>query len=263
MGPLDNLVGLQYRIDHLENLKADVFDQIAFPVLKIKGDVEGFTYAPGTQIHCGEEGDVTSLVPDPTALNADLQIATLSRQMEELAGAPSAAMGIRTPGEKTAFEVNSLQTAASRIFQHKANQMEFQFWRNVLNGMLASARRNLDTQDTIRILNDELGVSIFQQITRDDIKGNGRIMPVGASHFAERATRLQHLQQLNLFKQDPTVAPHLSGKKIAEILSMELNEKSLYGENIAVQEQLETQKAMQDAEAQNAEDLEMKASVGL
>jgi len=26
MGPLDNLVGMQYRIDHLENLKADVFD---------------------------------------------------------------------------------------------------------------------------------------------------------------------------------------------------------------------------------------------
>ena len=32
MGPLDNLVGMQYRIDHLENLKADVFDQIAYPM---------------------------------------------------------------------------------------------------------------------------------------------------------------------------------------------------------------------------------------
>jgi hypothetical protein len=40
MGPLDNLVGMQYRIDHLENLKADVFDLIAFPPLKIKGYVE-------------------------------------------------------------------------------------------------------------------------------------------------------------------------------------------------------------------------------
>jgi hypothetical protein len=26
MGPLDNLVGLQYRIDHLENAKADALD---------------------------------------------------------------------------------------------------------------------------------------------------------------------------------------------------------------------------------------------
>src|SRR5690606_3851777 len=30
-GPLDNLLGMQYRIDHLENLKADVFDLIAHP----------------------------------------------------------------------------------------------------------------------------------------------------------------------------------------------------------------------------------------
>ena len=34
MGPLDNLVGMQYRIDHLENLKADVFDQIAYPIIR-------------------------------------------------------------------------------------------------------------------------------------------------------------------------------------------------------------------------------------
>ena len=37
-GPLDNLIGMQYRIDHLENLKADVFDVIAQPVLYIKGE---------------------------------------------------------------------------------------------------------------------------------------------------------------------------------------------------------------------------------
>jgi hypothetical protein len=47
MGPLDNLVGMQYRIDHLENLKADVFDQIAYPILKIRGDVEDFDFEPG------------------------------------------------------------------------------------------------------------------------------------------------------------------------------------------------------------------------
>lgn len=35
-GPLDQLIGMQYRIDHLENLKADVFDQIAHPIVKIK-----------------------------------------------------------------------------------------------------------------------------------------------------------------------------------------------------------------------------------
>lgn len=263
MGPLDNLVGMQYRIDHLENLKADVFDQIAYPILKIRGDVEHFTYAPGTQIQMGEEGDVVALSPDTTALNADLQIQQLERKMEELAGAPSVAMGIRTPGEKTAFEVNSLQNASGRIFQHKAEKMERQFWQKVLNGMLAAARENMDASDTIRVMDNQIGVGIFETITRADIKGNGLITPLGASHFAERALRVQNLQQLQVLKQDPTIGVHLSGKKIAEILSLELGEKELYGENIAVHEQLATQSAGQEAEAQNAENLALKAEQGL
>ncbi len=31
MGPLDNLVGMQYRMDHIENMKADLLDLITFP----------------------------------------------------------------------------------------------------------------------------------------------------------------------------------------------------------------------------------------
>jgi hypothetical protein len=71
------------------------------------------------------------------------------------------------------------------------------------------------------------------------------------------------LQQLQVLKQDPTIGVHLSGKKIAEILSLELGEKELYGENIAVHEQLATQSAGQEAEAQNAENLALKAEQGL
>ena len=115
MGPLDNLVGMQYRIDHLENLKADVFDQIAYPIIKIRGDVEDFDFEPAARIYMGEEGDVGYLAPDATALNADFQIQALENKMEMLAGAPREAMGIRSAGEKTAFEVQQLMTAAGRI----------------------------------------------------------------------------------------------------------------------------------------------------
>ena len=45
MGPLDNLVGLQYRLDHIENGKADFFDLTNYPPLKIKGYVEDFEWA--------------------------------------------------------------------------------------------------------------------------------------------------------------------------------------------------------------------------
>jgi len=262
MGPLDNLVGMQYRIDHLENLKADVFDQIAYPVMKIRGDVEDFDFEPGARIYMGEEGDVGYLQPDPTALNADLQIRELEFKMEEMAGAPKQAMGMRTPGEKTAFEVQSLQNSASRIFEHKTAHFERTFLEPILNTMLEMARRNMNFIDTIRVLDDASGVSLFKEITREDITAKGQIRPVGARHFAERARRVQNLTQLMQMKMDPTVAPHLSGKELARILAEELGESLLFGENITVEEQLQTQQAMQEAEAMNQEQLMVQAEEG-
>jgi len=263
MGPLDNLVGMQYRIDHLENLKADVFDQIALPILKVQGDVEDFEYAPGERIIMGEEGNVTPLVPDSTALNADFQIQTLENKMEELAGAPRQAMGIRTPGEKTAFEVQSLQNAAGRIFQHKAAKFEREFIEPVLNSMLEASRRNMDVSDVIRVLDDETGALLFQNITKEDITAKGKIVPVGARHFAERAQRVQNITQLLQLKADPTIGAHLSGKSIAKLLAEELGEEALYGENIAVVEQAETQSAALDAEADLEEQMQVAAEEGL
>ena len=264
MGPLDNLVGMQYRIDHLENLKADVFDQIAYPIMKIKGEVEDFDFQPATRIYCGEEGDVGYLVPDATALNADFQIKALEDKMEEMAGAPRQAMGIRTPGEKTAFEVQTLQNSASRIFEHKTAHFERTFLEPLLNAMLEVSRRNMQTTDVLRVLDDAMGIVIFRDIKKEDITANGKIVPVGARHFAERARRIQNLTQLNQIKQqDPSVAAHLSGKMLAKILAEELGESKLFGENIAVTEQLETQQAMQDAEAVNQENLAVKAENGI
>ena len=263
MGPLDNLVGMQYRIDHLENLKADVFDQIAYPVLKIRGDVEEFDYAPGERIYLGEEGDVSSLVPDATALNADFQIQTIENKMEELAGAPRQAMGIRTPGEKTAFEVQSLDNSSGRMFQHKTSQFEMDFVEQVLNDMLEAARRNIRTEDVIAIVDEATGAQAFTSITKEDLVGSGRITAVGARHFAERARRTQMLQQLMMLKQDPSVGVHLSGKMIAKMLADELGESELYSENIAVSEQLETQTAGQNAEVANEENLMDQAEAGI
>ena len=264
MGPLDNLVGMQYRIDHLENLKADVFDQIAYPVMKIRGDVEDFEFEPGARIYMGEEGDVAYLQPDPTALQADMQINIIEQKMEEMAGAPKQAMGMRTPGEKTAFEVQSLQNSASRIFEHKTAHFERTFLEPILNTMLEMARRNMNFIDTVRVLDDASGVALFKEITKEDITAKGQINPVGARHFAERARRIQNLTQLFQVKAgDPTVAPHLSGKEIARILAEELGEATLFGDNIAVEEQLETQQAMQDAEALNQEQLMTAAEEGI
>ena len=264
MGPLDNLVGMQYRIDHLENLKADVFDQIAYPVIKIRGDVEDFDFQPGARIYLGEEGDVGYLQPDGTALQADLQIQVLEQKMEEMAGAPRQAMGIRTPGEKTAFEVQSLQNSASRIFEHKTAHFERTFLEPIMNAMLEVARRNMNMSDTIRVLDDATGAILFKSITKDDITAKGKIVPVGARHFAERARRVQNLTQLYQLKlADPTIAPHLSGKEMAKIMAEELGEPRLYGENVSVIEQLETQQTVQEAEMVNQEQLMSAQQMGI
>lgn len=264
MGPLDNLVGMQYRIDHLENLKADVFDQIAYPIMKIRGDVEDFDFAPGARIYMGEEGDVGYLQPDGTALQADLQIQLLENKMEEMAGAPKQAMGIRTPGEKTAFEVQSLQNSASRIFEHKTAHFERTFLEPILNAMLEVSRRYMNMSDTIRVMDDASGALLFREITKEDITAKGKIVPVGARHFAERARRVQNLTQLYQVKAgDPSVAAHLSGKEFARILAEELGEPKLFGENIAVTEQLETQQASQEAEMVNQEQLMAAQQMGI
>jgi len=244
MGPLDNLVGMQYRIDHLENLKADVFDLIAYPPLKIIGDVEAFNWGPGEEIHISENGDVQMIVPDTTALNADLQIQNLENKMEEFAGAPRQAMGIRTPGEKTAFEVQTLDNAAGRIFQEKITSFETELLEPALNAMLAIARRNLDGIDIARVMDDDVGVTEFLNITKEDLTASGKLRPVGARHFAAQAQLIQNLNMIASGAIGGLIAPHVSGQKLAvlveEILGIE--QHGLITPNIRITEDADTQR---------------------
>jgi hypothetical protein len=184
--------------------------------------------------------------------------------MEMLAGAPREAMGIRSAGEKTAFEVQQLMTAAGRIFQHKTAHFERVFLEPILNSMLEAARRNMDYADTVRVLNDDTGLYFFEQITKEDIKANGKIVPMGARHYAERANRVQNLTQLYQLKlSDPTMAAHLSGKEFARLLADELGEPKLFGENVTVTEQLETQRIATEAQVQFEEEQQIAMEKGL
>ncbi len=252
MGPLDNLVGMQYRIDHLENLKADVFDLIAVPVQKITGMVEDYEYGPGAKIYVGDDGDVEFLTPDATALNADIQIERLEARMEELAGAPKEAMGIRTPGEKTKFEVQKLDNAASRIFQNKISHFEMSFLDPLVNFMLQLSQQNMTQADVARTLDSEIDVILFQTVSKEDIIANGILRPQGASHFARRANLLQNIIGLTNsgVAQDPAVNVHLSGKKLAKLLEelSDLQQFDIYEPNIRVLELAETQRLADQAQ---------------
>tara|TARA_R110002051_G_scaffold18015_3_gene51992 strand:- start:6327 stop:8102 length:1776 start_codon:yes stop_codon:yes gene_type:complete len=246
MGPLDNLVGMQYRIDHLENLKADVFDMIAYPMLKISGHVETFEYQPGEEIFVGEEGDVQFMHPDTTALQADMQIERLEAKMEDMVGAPKQAMGIRTPGEKTKFEVQTLDNASSRIFQSKITYFERNFLEPLLNDMLELARRNMEISDVVRVVDDEFGAALFETITPEDLASRGKLRPMGARHFAAKANQFQNLNNLanSAMYNDPAVNTHFSGLKLAQVVEelLDIEKFDLVSPNVRVAEQLETQR---------------------
>lgn len=218
MGPLDNLVGLQYRVDHLENLKADALDLTIHPPIEIKGDVEPFEWGPGASIHVPEDGGVNALPPNQAAFQVNNEIGSLLMIMEEMAGAPKEAMGIRSPGEKTAFEVQQLQNAAGRIFQHKVNKFEIEFLEPILNTMLEVAKRNLDITELVKVMDDDIGVADFMSITKDDITAKGKLRPIGARHYAARAQLTQNLMGILNSPVASMIAPHISGKRLAKLV---------------------------------------------
>jgi hypothetical protein len=260
-GPLDQLVGMQYRIDHLENLKADVFDLIAYPVMVVKGNtVEEFEYEPGATVFVGDEGGLEFLRPDATALQADLQINELMNRMEELAGAPKQAMGIRTPGEKTKYEIQSLENAAGRIFQSKVSWFERNILEPLLNGMLAESVRNFEGVERIRSVDEDYGTVSFVEVTKDDLMAAGKIYPLGARHYGEQARFVQELSQTMAAVQAiPTVAAHISGKAIAKALEENLGWQNyrIVQDNAMIFEQAETQRLMN----QVAEDIQTEATI--
>lgn len=243
MGPLDNLVGMQYRMDHIENMKADIFDLVTYPVQKIKGFVEEYTWQPGEKIYTSEEGDVDLVVPNVNVLNANIEIQNFERLMEEMAGAPREAMGFRTPGEKTKYEVQRLENAAARVFQNKIKQFEEQFVELLLNAMLELARRNLNGSVTIKVFDDEFKAASFQELTAEDITGVGRIRPMAARHFAEQAELIQNLTALTNSNLWPKVQQHFSSEKLAKIIedSFNLQQYEVVLTNVAIAEQMEAQ----------------------
>lgn len=264
MGPLDNLVGMQYMINHLENAKADAFDMVLSPDRVFNGALEDIQVLNGaTHYFVGEQGSVRNLLPDTTFLNADFHIDKKQQQMELSAGAPREAAGFRTPGEKTAFEVSSLMNGASRMFQHKINNFSRDFLEKILEAEVEVARRNLDTIDIIEVVEDEYGISEFITITKEDITANGRLKAIGARHYARNNQLAANLTQFSQqIAQDPLLQQHFPSERLAKVFENVLGFSNLdlvlpYGrvaENLELQRL--TQVAQQTAQAEDMTEID-------
>jgi len=256
MSPLANLVGLQYMINHLENARADAFDQMLAPTRVLIGDVEEDDVESGSfggkyRIPSGE-GSVTNLAPDSTVLTADIQIDRKSQQMEEFAGSPRQSMGFKVAGEQTATEANILDRGSSRIFQNKTTYFEEEFLEKILNAEIEVARLNLNAGDVVKVV-DPKGMEDFLNITKSDLIATGKLVPIGARHFARQnqlASNLMMLQQA--FVSDPLMKEHFPSIKMAEMYSQlfELSKHDIVQHFSRVGEKAEAAKMMNAAETQ-------------
>jgi hypothetical protein len=242
-GPLDTLVGMQFRIDHLENARADAFDEMLYGDLVFLGDVEVREDENGQKIYLApERGGVHRLAPDPTVLNADFQIKEYEQKMELFAGAPREAMGFRTAGEKTKFEVSVLANAAARLFQNKMTGFEINILERIVNAEIEESKLHLNGKDFAELQDPDNGTSAIVEISRDDLMFNGKVIPVGARNYARQAQQASDLLQFQQSAlQDEAVKMHFPSKKLAQawekILGVEQFE--LYEEFGRIPEQLQ------------------------
>jgi hypothetical protein len=84
--------------------------------------------------------------------------------------------------------------------------------------MLELARRNM-TEQVIRVLDDEFKIGAFLELTAKDITGSGRIKPIAARHFAEKAQTVQNITAFfnSAAGQDQLVIQHFSAEKLAKM----------------------------------------------
>lgn len=255
MGPLENLIGLQYLLDHYLNMGANALDLKVIPPKKIIGEVEEFVWAPNEEIHIDENGDVQEMAQEFTSIYTVRDwMEYIEGKMELYAGAPREAMGMRTPGEKTAHEVQALENAAARIFQEKIIQFEL-FLEEVLNDMLEISHRHLDKSDMIRIMDPDTGAAVFKKITKADLTADGIIRPVGARHFAQKAQELQNLMGIFNSPMGELITPHTSTIALSQFVKdvVDLRGYDMFKTNIAVQEQQQLQSLMGQAEQDTQE----------
>ena len=257
MSPLARVVGLQYKLDKRENFREDMHDKFLEPSLKKVGDVRevGVRGAPGHTFEVEEGGDAVWMTPPVEALQPDQQLFVTMNLMEELSGAPKEAIGQRTPGEKTKFEVQLLDQGQSKTFRRKVKKFERELLSPVLQDYLEQGRHHLDGSDMVKSYGSELGTTEFLNVTADDLNGNGTMVARGATLFAEKANTLQNVNAILSSPAGQIVGPHLSRKKFMRMLEdvADLSKYDLFTFGVGVQEDQEVARLAQAAQGNTQE----------
>lgn len=108
--------------------------------------------------------------------------------------------------------------------------------------------------DVVRVMDDTLGTQRFLSVTKDDITAAGKLRPIGARHFAAQAQLMQNLTALGNSQIAQIIAPHTSGVAMSQLVEevLGLEKFQLFKPNIAVEEQLETERLARQAQEELA-----------
>ena len=144
------------------------------------------------------------------------------------------------------------------------NAGEEQILEPLLNSMLEMAIRKLDAA-TIRVFDNELNATTFASITKEDLSGSGRIRPMAARNFAERAEIVQNLNSFfsSTLGSDPAIAVHFSTQKLSVMFEDLLNIEAyqVVTPYIRLTEQQEAQSMMNAGEEQTQMEAGMPSGV--
>lgn len=224
LGPLHKVVGLQYALNHTQNMKANAVDLEVKPPTKFMGGDATQEIEPGARLIMDTDEDISFLNVQTQALQLNNDQSFTMGMYEQVTGIPSELSGIRTPGEKTATEHNSIISSGQRIPLTKAKYFEQFFWEPILQSMLEIAKENMQGTDFVAILNTETGQQDFMEVGRDDLAASGDIAPIGARGLAEESRALREFLEIT---QNPVMAqllqPHISGKQLARKVEKSLN----------------------------------------
>ena len=223
MSPLENLLGMQARIDFLENKRSDCYDATVNPIRVIKGNVDmPDALGPGDEIRMDADCDVRYLAPDTSILTADTLMDRYEYKMEEFVGSPKEVLGFRTPGEKTMYEVEQLMTAATRLFQRQIRKFEREILEPILNGLLQLyLKRKAGQQISLKFWDAEKEYYSFKTVSVDDINALGRIVVYGTEVAQDKAKIAQALQALgqNPLFMDEVVRNNFSPAELGKVFS--------------------------------------------
>jgi len=255
MGPLENIIGINYQINHRENAKSEGLDRTIYPDKVYTGDVEEMYDDETGQVtyHAPEGGGVAELSINTQFLAQDLHVDRLTHTARLSARLPSDLTGFRSQGEKTLGEVTALTEGGMRGFIDKAADFERSSMEKHLGAEIELAHDNFGS--AFKVPNkSESGFIEMLNVSKEDLSINGVLIPRGSKRFARKNQMLASLTQLSATPLAQLALQHISGKAAANLMAelLEVQDTGLFEEFAQIMESGEAQQIANQIEQSNA-----------